>query len=114
MHEELFSSIRTFLAGKKTARNAGSTITSLKKDTITLEVSVDDRLGMQVTEKEHDRLGALDVIPLINSSKFIVLLKQILQIFKLHTFGMKASVPTSVPATLTGENKNKIKLRFPA
>lgn len=36
---------------------------------------MDDRLGMQVTEKEHDRLGVLDVIPLINSSKFIVLLK---------------------------------------
>jgi len=63
--------ISKFISGRK-KNNPGtlsrSTITSLGKDTITLEVSVDDWLGMQITEKEHYRLGGLDDVSLINNS----------------------------------------------
>lgn len=70
-----------------------SKITSLGKDTITLEVSVDDWLGMQITEKEYHTLGGLDNTSPINNLKFTVLLKQILLTFKLHIYaGSKTSV----------------------
>lgn len=91
-----------------------SKITSLGKDTITLEVSVDDWLGMQITEKEYHRLGGLDNTSPINNSKFIVVLKHKFCRHSNCPFmqAVKLQLPMTVSATFTG--KNKIKLRFPA